>query len=87
MEGFLRVRSFRVPAPLSTRVMPYVICMRCGLSTYSAALWASTDVCPRCGTELPTGRENVVSLRDHPRFRRRRQAAAQSPLREPRAHE
>lgn len=36
--------------------MPYVICGACDLSTYSAALWASTDECPRCGVALPSAR-------------------------------
>jgi predicted amidophosphoribosyltransferase len=33
--------------------MPYVICDGCKLVTYSAALWACTEECPRCGAELP----------------------------------
>jgi uncharacterized paraquat-inducible protein A len=39
--------------------MPYVICEACQLRTYSAALWASTDGCPRCGTELPRARRTA----------------------------
>lgn len=43
--------------------MPYVICSRCELTTYSAALWSSTDECPHCGALLPSGdRAAMVSL-------------------------
>ena len=48
--------------------MPYVVCERCELRTYSAALWASTEVCPRCGAELRSAGATVVSLLEHPRF-------------------
>jgi hypothetical protein len=45
--------------------VPYVICEHCALQTYSAALWASTERCPRCGTELPVARRAaLVSLDD-----------------------
>jgi hypothetical protein len=47
--------------------MPYVSCARCQLRTYSAALWAATDVCPRCDSELPRPRGTVISLFDPPR--------------------
>jgi hypothetical protein len=40
--------------------MPYVICGACELVTYSAALWAGTDECPRCGTGLPSGRRSEL---------------------------
>lgn len=36
--------------------VPYVICERCKVTTYSAALWSSTDECPRCGSALPVSR-------------------------------
>ena len=32
--------------------MPLVMCVRCGVSTYSAARWSSVDCCPSCGTDL-----------------------------------
>lgn len=54
--------------------MPYVVCARCELRTYSAALWASTDVCPRCGSELPRP-ATVIELAAHPRFARHRDTA------------
>lgn len=38
--------------------MPYVICADCELSTYSTALWAGTDECPRCGASLPRARRS-----------------------------
>jgi acetyl-CoA carboxylase beta subunit len=44
--------------------VPYVICEQCALQTYSAALWASTETCPRCGTELPIARRAVMVLLD-----------------------
>jgi hypothetical protein len=47
--------------------MPYVICGACELVTYSAALWASTDECPRCGTSLPSARRSellAVAMQD-----------------------
>ncbi len=44
--------------------MPYVICEHCTLQTYSAALWASTETCPRCGTELPVARRAALVLLD-----------------------
>lgn len=40
--------------------MPYVICDGCKLVTYSAALWASTEECPRCGSELPQRRRRFA---------------------------
>lgn len=36
--------------------MPYVICARCGLTTYSAALWSGGEECPRCGARIPVRR-------------------------------
>jgi uncharacterized paraquat-inducible protein A len=43
--------------------MPYVICARCALTTYSAALWSSTDECPRCGSTLPVSdRATAIEL-------------------------
>jgi hypothetical protein len=66
--------------------MPYVVCVRCNLRTYSAALWSATDVCPSCGTELPRGRATIVSISTHPRFSvGRRGAPAQPPDRAPEA--
>ena len=47
--------------------MPYVICAACRLRTYSAALWASTEECPRCGAHLPSARRTelfVAAARD-----------------------
>ena len=32
--------------------MPYVVCPRCALSTYSAARHSTQDSCPRCGHRL-----------------------------------
>ncbi|HEU4657962.1 MAG TPA: hypothetical protein VFR97_10565 [Capillimicrobium sp.] len=46
--------------------MPYVICGRCQLRTYSAALWAATDVCPRCDSELPRPHGTVIARLDAP---------------------
>ena len=65
--------------------MPYVICARCRLSTYSAALWSRTDECPRCGTKLPASeRAAAVSLADRAGLlRRRRDARADAPLQRP----
>ncbi len=40
--------------------MPYVICDGCRLTTYSAALWSSTDACPHCGDRLPVSRRATV---------------------------
>jgi acetyl-CoA carboxylase beta subunit len=49
--------------------MPYLICPRCRLTTYSAALWSSIDVCPRCGEHLPPRPgATVTSIASHPRF-------------------
>lgn len=56
--------------------MPYVVCARCQLRTYSAALWATTEVCPRCDSELPRP-ATVIELAGHPRFARDRDTAAQ----------
>ena len=43
--------------------MPYLICEDCSLTTYSAALWSSTDECPHCGAALPVARRALaVSL-------------------------
>ena len=53
--------------------MPYVICAQCALRTYSAALWAATDVCPRCGSDLPRPAGKVLSLSEHPGFRSARE--------------
>ena len=36
--------------------MRFVICRPCKVVTYSAALWAGTEECPRCGTTLPSDR-------------------------------
>jgi ribosomal protein L37E len=33
--------------------MPYVRCPGCGLRTFSAAYWSSTEECGRCGVALP----------------------------------
>jgi hypothetical protein len=44
--------------------VPYVICEHCTLQTYSAALWASIETCPRCGTELPVARRAALVLLD-----------------------
>jgi hypothetical protein len=52
--------------------MPYVVCARCNLRTYSAALWSITEVCPACGTELPRQRAQLVPTSAHPRFARER---------------
>jgi hypothetical protein len=35
--------------------MPYVVCTRCGLSTYSAARHSTEDACPRCDHKLSRG--------------------------------
>ena len=43
--------------------MPYVICAGCDLRTYSAALWASTEECPRCGTRLPSAQRIDLLVR------------------------
>ena len=32
--------------------MPYLVCPRCGLLTYSAAAYARVDECPECRTPL-----------------------------------
>jgi hypothetical protein len=49
--------------------MPYLICPRCRLTTYSAALWSSVDECPRCGEQLPPRPgATVTSIAAHPRF-------------------
>lgn len=49
--------------------MPYLICPRCRLTTYSAALWSSVDECRRCGEELPPRPgATVTSIASHPRF-------------------
>ena len=32
--------------------MPYVVCPRCGLSTYTAARHSTEDACPRCDHNL-----------------------------------
>jgi hypothetical protein len=40
--------------------VPYVICGDCELLTYSAALWASTEECPRCGAPLPIVRRTEL---------------------------
>ena len=60
--------------------MPYVICAPCELRTYSAALWAATEVCPRCGTDLPRARRPAVPLSQHPRFRGRAEQDRRLPL-------
>ena len=41
--------------------MPYLICARCQLTTYSAAVWSSTDSCPKCGADL-TGRSRAAAV-------------------------
>lgn len=61
--------------------MPYVVCARCDLRTYSAALWMGTDECPSCGAPLPRADRKVVPIAVHPRFahsapRRRRARSA-----------
>jgi hypothetical protein len=33
--------------------MPYVRCLNCGLSAYSAAAWSGTDSCDFCDAPLP----------------------------------
>jgi hypothetical protein len=43
--------------------MPYVACPGCTLRTYSAAAWAETDDCPRCGRELPSRSVRVAPVR------------------------
>lgn len=48
--------------------MPYVICSRCNVRTYSAALWMATEECPSCGADLPPGGGRVVPIAAHPRF-------------------
>lgn len=49
--------------------MPYLICPRCRLTTYSAALWSSVDECPRCGAPLPPRPgATITSIAAHPRF-------------------
>lgn len=48
--------------------MPYVVCARCRLRTYSAALWISTEECPSCGAELPRADRKVIPIAAHPRF-------------------
>jgi len=32
--------------------MPYVVCPKCGTSTYSAARHSTEDKCPRCDAKL-----------------------------------
>jgi hypothetical protein len=45
--------------------MPYVDCIRCGLTAFSASYRGAADHCERCGTELPRPR---VARRDNPGF-------------------
>lgn len=66
--------------------MPYVVCARCELRTYSAALWASTEVCPRCDSELPRRRATVIELSEHPRFVRYGDTAGEPPEQDPNGH-
>jgi hypothetical protein len=68
--------------PLATRgaygdhyrgdVVSYLICARCQLTTYSEALEASTDRCPKCGEpRAPRGGDSpasVTPIAAHPRF-------------------
>jgi len=56
--------------------VPYVICARCNITTYSAALHATLDTCPSCG-ERPPARPGGVpgearSIASQPRFARDR---------------
>jgi hypothetical protein len=37
--------------------MPHLICQRCGLASYSAAVYGAPDACPRCDRPL-TGVEH-----------------------------
>ena len=32
--------------------MPYVVCPKCGIETYSAARHSTADSCPNCDTRL-----------------------------------
>ena len=55
--------------------MPYLVCGRCRMKTYSAALWSSIDECPACGRDLRRSRRSdgpseVVPLTAHARFSR-----------------
>jgi hypothetical protein len=43
--------------------MPYVVCPRCRIRTYSAAPWSQSPECPSCGAELPVGRHGSVEAR------------------------
>jgi ribosomal protein S27E len=42
--------------------MPYVRCIGCGMTTYTAARWSNVDFCARCGAELPRrGRAGIAT--------------------------
>lgn len=41
--------------------MPYVTCVSCGLTTFSAAYRFNVDHCAGCGAELPRTRHPLVA--------------------------
>ena len=51
--------------------MPYINCPTCGVRTYSAATWSSTDHCPRCGRDLPPRTTTAVATAAPPQQLRR----------------
>ncbi len=43
--------------------MPHLICPTCGLTSYSAAAYATVDDCPRCDRPLKTAKRSPVAQR------------------------
>lgn len=43
--------------------MPYVLCPRCGIRTYSAAPWSQSAECAHCGARLDIARHGSVETR------------------------
>jgi ribosomal protein S27AE len=43
--------------------MPYVLCPRCGIRSYSAPPWSQSPECPECGAPLDVARHGSVEAR------------------------
>ena len=43
--------------------MPYVLCPRCGIRSYSAPPWSQSPECPECGAPLQVTRHGTVEAR------------------------
>jgi len=46
--------------------MPYLVCPKCGIRTYSAARHSTADTCPNCDTRLARSPGIAARVRQKP---------------------